>query len=122
MTTEESAKLGYGNYERVNTAVGQGKLDARDLVITKDTSEFIYIRDDLSRQVIRPRLRCFDDVFTAINELNKSQDTYAGQFVCIKNEHGDYEPYMVQQGTSIFEVRPMITQQQPATGISWVRF
>jgi len=69
------------------------------LVITKDTSEFIYIRDDLSRQVIRPRLRCFDDVFTAINELNKSQDTYAGQFVCIKNEQGDYEPYMVQQGT-----------------------
>ena len=122
MTTEESAKLGYGNFERVNTAVNQGKLDARDLIITKDTSEFIYIRDDLSRQVIRPRLRCFDDIFTAINELNKSQDTYAGQFVCIKNEQGDYEPYMVQKGTSIFEVRPMMTSQEPTAGISWVQF
>lgn len=122
MTTEESAKLGYGNYERVNTAVNDGKLDARDLIITKDTSEFIYIRDDLSRQVIRPRLRCFDDVFTAINELNKSPDTYAGQFVCIKNEAGDYEPYMVQKGTSIFEVRPMVQSQEPAAAIQWVRF
>lgn len=122
MPTEDSAKLGYGKYDRVNKAVDSGTLDARDLVITRDTSEFIYIRDDLSQQVIRPRLRCFDDIFTALTELNNSADTYAGQFVCIKNENGDYEPYMVQQGTSNFEVQPMVQSQVPATTISWVRF
>lgn len=122
MNTEESAKLGYGKYDRVNKAVDSGTLDARDLVITRDTSEFIYIRDDLSQQVIRPRLRCFDDLFTALTELNNSADTYAGQFVCIKNSDGDYEPYMVQQGTSNFEVEPMVQTQAPAAGISWVRF
>ena len=122
MPNEESAKLGYGKYDRVNKAVDSGTLDARDLVITRDTSEFIYIRDDLSQQVIRPRLRCFDDVFTALNELNNSADTYAGQFVCIKNESGDYEPYVVQQGTSVFEVQPIVQAQAPTANIQWVRF
>lgn len=122
MISEESAKLGYGKYDRVNTAVDSGTLDARDLVITRDTSEFIYIRDDLSQQVIRPRLRCFDNLLTALSELNSSGDTYAGQFICIKNDGGEYEPYIVQQGTSTFEVQPLITSQTPTVGISWVRF
>lgn len=49
-----TSKLGYGNAENLDTAITNGIIDEKDLVITKDTSEFYYIRDDKSKQAIRP--------------------------------------------------------------------
>ena len=40
-----TSKLGYGNAENLDTAITNGIIDEKDLVITKDTSEFYYIRD-----------------------------------------------------------------------------
>lgn len=54
------SKLGYGNSTDVDSAIENGVIDGKDLVITKDTSEFIYIRDDKTKQIIRPRERLFD--------------------------------------------------------------
>ena len=45
-----TSKLGYGNAENLDTAITNGIIDEKDLVITKDTSEFYYIRDDKSKQ------------------------------------------------------------------------
>ena len=49
------SKLGYGNAANLDTAITNGKIDGKDIVITKDTSEFYYIRDDKTKQAIRPR-------------------------------------------------------------------
>ena len=68
-----TSKLGYGNAENLDTAITNGIIDEKDLVITKDTSEFYYIRDDKSKQAIRPRTRVFDSNGRA-NEVTVSTD------------------------------------------------
>jgi len=118
---KKSAKLGYGPAARIDTAVQSGVLDANDIVITEDTSEFIYLKDDGSQQVIRPRLRCFDTIVAATEALNASTDTYAGQQVMIKDSDGDYAIYIVQVNSlNQYEVTPLPTAT--GTGLEWVRF
>ena len=68
-----TSKLGYGNAENLDTAIANGIIDEKDLVITKDTSEFYYIRDDKSKQAIRPRTHVFDSNGQA-NEVTVSTD------------------------------------------------
>lgn len=46
----------------------------------------MYVRDDLSVQKIRPRNRCFASVTEANEQLNETEDTYAGQTVMVKDE------------------------------------
>lgn len=85
MAQAKYSKLGYGNAEDVEAAIALGMLDGRDMIITKDSSEFMYVRDDLSVQKIRPRNRCFASVTEANEQLNETEDTYAGQTVMVKD-------------------------------------
>ena len=72
MAQAKYSKLGYGNAEDVEAAIALGMLDGRDMIITKDSSEFMYVRDDLSVQKIRPRNRCFASVTEANEQLNET--------------------------------------------------
>lgn len=114
------SKLGYGNAGDINTAIESGKLDGRDIVVTKDTSELIYIKDDKTQQAIRPRNLLFNSPGEAITALNKNSDTYAGQFVMIRDENGKYQLYTVQtSGDASFVVEPTVTAN---TGFVWQEF
>lgn len=90
------SKLGYGNLANLDTAITDGKIDGKDIVITKDTSEFYYIRDDKTKQAIRPRPAMYNSVSAAETGLAAASDTFAGQTVMIRGEDGKYEPYIVQ--------------------------
>lgn len=115
-----TSKLGYGNAESLDTAITNGIIDEKDLVITKDTSEFYYIRDDKSKQAIRPRTHVFDSNGQANEQLNNSSDTYAGQTVMIKNTSGKYEPWIVQLlDTGKFAVEPFNTASEHDGGDQW---
>lgn len=114
------SKLGYGKAEDINTAIESGKLDGRDIVVTKDTSELIYIKDDKTQQAIRSRTLLFNSPGEAITALNKSSDTYAGQSVMIRDENGKYQLYTVQtSGDASFVVEPAVTAN---TGFVWQEF
>lgn len=114
------SKLGYGNAGDVAAAIESGKIDGKDLVITKDTSELIYIKDDKTQQAIRPRTLLFNSPGDANNQLNKNSDTYAGQTVMIRDEDGKYQPYTVQAaGDGAFEVEPFTAVN---TGFVWQEF
>ena len=80
------SKLGYGNAEDVEAAIALGLIDGKDIIITKDTSEFIYVRDDLSIQKVAPRTLCFDSIPAANEEINQNDATYAGQTVMIRGK------------------------------------
>lgn len=122
MAQDNSMKFGYGNAENVDTAIENGTIDEKDLVLTKDTSELMYIRDDKTKQYIRTRVLRFNGVDEATTELNKNSDTYAGQPIAIKNaEDGKYYPYTVQQGSSSFTVEPVVTTST-GTGMIWTEF
>ena len=71
----EYSKLGYGNAEDVEAAIALGMIDGKDIIITKDTSELLYVRDDLSVQTIRPRQLVFDSVSAANEKINSSEDS-----------------------------------------------
>nr|DAK81107.1 MAG TPA: hypothetical protein [Caudoviricetes sp.] len=114
------SKLGYGNAGDVASAIESGKIDGKDLVVTKDTSELYYIKDDKSVQKIQTRTQLFNSPGEAIAALNKSSDTYAGQTVMIRDENGKYQPYTVQaSGDSSFVVEPTVTAN---VGFVWQEF
>lgn len=80
----------------------------------------IYIKDDKTQQALRPRMLLFNSPGEAITALNKNSDTYAGQFVMIRDENGKYQPYIVQaSGDSSFVVEPTVTAN---AGFVWQEF
>lgn len=118
---QNGAKLGYGKASNIDTAIKNKVLDVHDLVITSDTSEFMYVKDDSTTQTVRSRNRCFDSIVDATEALNASTDTYAGQIVMIKDSDDEYEIYTVQQNAAgTWEVKALPTTS--STGIPWVMF
>ena len=113
------SKLGYGNLADLPAAIESGKIDGKDIVITKDTSELIYIDDDKNPQHIRMRTLVFDSIEEAKEQLAKNSDTYAGQTIMIRDENGKYQPYTVQTADEGFVVEPFATT---ATGLVWQEF
>ena len=91
------SKLGYGDSANLDAAIKNGVIDGKDIVITKDTSELYYIRDDKTKQAVRPRVQVFDSETEANKELNSDTSTYAGQTVMIKDSSGKYIPWVVQK-------------------------
>lgn len=98
-----------------------GLIDGKDIIITKDTSEFIYVRDDLSIQKVAPRTLCFDSIPAANEAINQNDATYAGQTVMIRGKDDKYEPWVVQQSAESgrFFVEPFQTQ---STNFQWTEF
>lgn len=118
----EYSKLGYGNSTALDTAIADGKIDGKDIVVTKDTSELIYIRDDKTKQVIRSRNMVFDTAEEANELLNQANSgAYAGQIVMVKDDNEKYDAYVVQKDadTEKFVVESVTSA---STGFVWQEF
>lgn len=101
MTSKNStnrAKFSYVKYDDIQRLINEGKIDANDIVYTKDTHENILIGTDLSVNPVRSKIYRFLDVSEAEGKLNTSSDTYAGQIVAILND-GAYTAYIVNKNT-----------------------
>lgn len=118
----EYSKLGRGEFNNIDTAVQSGVLDGKDIVITSDTSELVYIRDDKTKQVIRGRIPRYDSESDAVTALNDATDTYAGQPIAIKDSNGKYQPYTVQNGETGFIVEAVANMTSTNTGFVWQEF
>lgn len=118
----EYSKLGRGEFNNIDTAVQSGILDAKDIVITSDTSELVYIKDDNTKQIIRGRIPLYDSESDAVALLNDATDTYAGQPVAIKDSEGKYRPYTVQNGETGFIVEAISGISSTVTGFVWQEF
>lgn len=94
------AKLAYGKKSNIGEAIVNRTINDSDFVVTSDTSEIVYITEDLKQQTIRSRNRLFNDVVSANRDLNSSKDTYAGQIVMIKDSSSEYKPYIVQNASN----------------------
>lgn len=116
-------KFGYGDASKVDNAVTEGTIDEKDLVLTKDTSELIYIKSDKTKQFVRPRVLVFESESDAITQLNQNSDTYAGQPIAIKGMSDDkYYPYTVQQDEDSFTVEPVTNTVVSGSGMIWTEF
>lgn len=108
MAYQNHSKFTYKNHDEIQQCINSGELNAWDLVLCKDTKEFILIKDDLSLHSVKSKVYRFLDVESAENALNESEDTYAGQLVSIVNKRGTYEAYVVnQRANGSFKVDPV---------------
>ena len=91
-----ATKLGYGKAGHINTAIEEGKLDARDLIFTSDTHELKFIDDELNVLDLTVRKLRFDNIESALAKVNSSLEAYSGQTIMIRDENGKYSSYLVQ--------------------------
>lgn len=93
-SAKDRIKYGYLNYSDIQDRIDSGKLDAYDIVYTKDTHECYILTEDLLPVAISSKVYRFDGVSAAIETLNQATDTYEGQIVSIKTK-GRYKAYIV---------------------------
>ena len=104
----EHSKFVYKNFDEIQDGINSGELNAWDLVLSKDTKEFILIKEDLNLAPIKSKVYRFLDIDSAETQLNTSADTYSGQIVAILGTSGSYEAYIVNQKLNgRFKVDPL---------------
>lgn len=92
------SKFVYKNYDEIQDSINSSELNAWDLILCKDTKEFLLIKEDLSLAPIKSKIYRYVDIESAEKQLNTLSDTYAGQIVAVLNEKtGCYEAYIVNQ-------------------------
>ena len=109
---EDRSKIGYGNFGDIDTAVKNQTLNTNDLIITKDTSELVFLASD-GKKINKSRVGAYESEADAITAINTATDTYVGEPVSIKNANTNkYESYTVQSNsdtssTNKFVVEPV---------------
>lgn len=96
LKSTQRAKFFYINRDEIEKLIEKGKIDANDIVYTKDSHENIFIGSDLSINPVRSKVYCYEDVNSAIEDLNNASDTYEGQIVSIKTDN-KYKGYIVNK-------------------------
>ena len=77
-------KLGWGEENKIASAIQKGLLDGGDLVITKDTKRIAFI--DPNEDIIhflKSRLITFDNLEDAQSYANTSKTAYAGELISV---------------------------------------
>lgn len=90
------SRYGYLNLADIQDRINNNKLDAYDIIYTKDTHECYILTEDLEQVAIRSRVYQFPSEEEALLYLNASTDTYAGQLVAIKRG-SKFKAYIVNK-------------------------
>lgn len=114
----DNVKFCRGNFDNIDKAIADGLINANDIVITKDTHEFVYINSDGTKDIISGQIKSYESKDDAISILNALASTKAGQVVTIKNDEGKYIPYIVQKNGDGFTVEP-VTAEVDSGGVFW---
>ena len=96
MRDELRVKFGYLNYDEIPSRIENRKIDANDIVFTRDTHETFIISENLTPIPMRSKVYIFNSVADANTALNTNTDTYKGQIVSILN-NDKYSAYIVNQ-------------------------
>lgn len=96
LKSTQRAKFFYINRDEIEKLIEKGKIDANDIVYTKDSHENIFIGSDLSINPVHSKVYCYEDINSAIEDLNNASDTYEGQIVSIKT-NDKYKGYIVNK-------------------------
>ena len=108
-------KAGYMNFSEIADRLENGKLNAYDVVYTKDTHETIFINENKELIRTQSRVLVFNSVVQAEAALNQNPDTYIGQVVGIVD--GEWiRSYNVNYADNKFIVRKMGVDTYPQLG------
>ena len=111
--TDTRAKFGFLNYDDMLSRIAEGKLDAYDIVFSKDKKQVFIVNENLEPIAMHSKVYVYESVEKANEELNINTDTYEGQIVSILK--GDvYYGHIVNKGTDgLFYVTPLYEHAEP---------
>lgn len=95
-SAKNRSRYGYLNLADIQDRIDSGKLDAYDLIYTKDTHECYILTEDLEQVPIKSRVYQFPTEEEALLYLHAATDTYEGQLVAIKQKNR-YKAYIVNK-------------------------
>lgn len=97
----QKMKFGYGNENRIQSAIDAGKFDGGDLILTKDTHRLAFV-DTASIEpfFVKSQLEKFDSLDAAENYLTTAR-VYSGELISVK-VNGKEKTYRVQSSDSGF--------------------
>lgn len=95
-SAKNRSRYGYLNLADIQDRIDSGKLDAYDLIYTKDTHECYILTEDLEQVPIKSKVYQFPTEEEALLYLNAATDTYEGQLVAIKKKNR-YKAYIVNK-------------------------
>lgn len=100
-------KLGWGEENKITSAIQNGLLDGGDLVITKDTKRIAFIDPNENLvHFLKNRLITFDNLEDAKSYANTNKDAYAGELisVLIGDKQKTYRLQNAETGYSIEDI------------------
>lgn len=100
-------KLGWGEENKITSAIKNGLLDGGDLVITKDTKRIAFIDPNGNLvHFLKNRLITFDNLEDAKSYANTNKDAYAGELisVLIGDKQKTYRLQNAETGYSIEDI------------------
>lgn len=103
MTNKLRSKMAFLNYESMLSKITSGELDAYDIIFTPDSKQCYVVSPDLTPWAVHSKVYVFDSTIAAVSQLNKNEDTYAGQIVAILSDD-KYMAYIVNGSKGHFYV------------------
>ena len=91
------ARQAYVDYDKIQPLIDAKKLDAYDIVFSKDRNAFYIIGENLDIKPVKSRLDVYDDLSQALITVNSNSDTYVGQIVLVFTQDDGYKPYVVNK-------------------------
>lgn len=107
------AKFGFLTYDDMLSRIAEGKLDAYDIIFSKDKKQVFIVNENLEPVAMHSKVYVYESVEKANEVLNTNTDTYEGQVVSIKN--GDvYFGYIVNKDDKgAYYVKPLYEHAEP---------
>lgn len=97
-------RLGYGDEGKILSAIEAGVLDGADLIVTKDTRRFAFVRpSDKSVLFGKSKLETFDSIEEANTYAASDKSAYAGELISVL-VNDKYKTYRLQSAGSGYEI------------------
>ena len=110
---ETRAKFGFLNYEDMLAKITEGKLDAYDIVFSKDKKQVFILNEQLEPIAMHSKVYVYESVEKANEALNINTDTYEGQIVSILRGDVYYGHIVNKSANGLFYVTPLYEHAEP---------
>lgn len=107
------AKFGFLTYEDMLSRIAEGKIDAYDIVFSKDKKEVFIINESLEPVAMHSKVYVYESVEKANEQLNINTDTYIGQIVSILKGEVYYGHIVNKGADGFFYVTPLYEHAEP---------
>lgn len=92
-------KVAFGSTTSISPAIDRGDIDAGDIVVAKDTHEFIFLTPDGRQIHCKSKTPSFLSMEEALLYAETNPAAYEGEFINIRGEDGTLLPYSLTLGS-----------------------